>query len=171
MSDWTTVSRREKVRPARGGGGQGGSGAGGNGANQWSEGSVRGGGRGGVGTGAGGGAGGGARPRTRLRPSDTRPNIYIRPNTVVMECGEFSVLPPDEEVVDFIYEQVLTEADNKALFQQVESLFADKNARKYLIRIAGSWMSHRIPLRVMIITGFSMEKPRTITSLFFSSFQ
>ena len=83
------MTRRGKVRPARGAG----SGVGGSGANQGPDGGARG--------GRGGGASGGARPRTKLQPSDTRPNIYTRPNTVVLEYQEFSVLPPDEEVVDF----------------------------------------------------------------------
>ena len=88
------MTRRGKVRPARGGGGAG-SGVGGSGANQGPDGGARG------GRGGGGGASGGARPRTKLQRSDTRPNIYTQPNEVVLEYQEFSVLPPDEEVVDF----------------------------------------------------------------------
>ena len=80
------MTRRGKVRPARGGGAAG-SGVGGSGANQGPDGGAR-----------GGGASGGARPRTKLQPSDTRPN------TEVLEYQDFSVLPPDKEVVDFIYE-------------------------------------------------------------------
>lgn len=85
------MTRRGKIRPARGGG-VAGSGVGGSGANQGPDGGARGGG------GGGGGASGGARPRTKLQPSDTRPN------TEVLEYQDFSVLPPDKEVVDFIYE-------------------------------------------------------------------
>jgi hypothetical protein len=50
------------------------------------------------------------------------------PNTVVMECQEFSVLPPVMELVLFIVENVLREQENKDLFQQIESLFSDENA-------------------------------------------
>jgi hypothetical protein len=59
------------------------------------------------------------------------------PNTVVMECQEFSVLLPEEELVPFIVENVLREQENKDkdLFQQLESLFSDENARKYLLRM------------------------------------
>ena len=65
------MTRRGKVRPARGGGGAG-SGVGGSGANQGPDGGAR-----------GGGASGGARPRTKLQPSDTRPIIYTRLSKII----------------------------------------------------------------------------------------
>ena len=105
MADWMTVSRKGKVRPPRGGGHR---------VDQ----------RAGAGVGgADGNAGGATRPRTKLCPSDLKVNICDRPNTVVLDCHEFSVLPPDEELVHFIYEQVLKEEEDKEIFQQVESLF------------------------------------------------
>ena len=90
-----------------------------------------------AGVGGGGGGGGGPRGprRTRLQQSDTKANIYDRPNTVVIECQEFATLPPDEEVVKFIYEEVLSDQENKDLLPLVESLFSDENARKILIRM------------------------------------
>ena len=132
MNTWATVTRKGRARPARGGGGGGFGGlgqadprAGGSGV-----------GVGAVGGGGGGGNGGGApRPRTKLKPSDTKANIYDRPNTVVMECQEFSILPPEEELVDFLHENVLPE-DDKSLFTKVMSLFSDESARKYLV-----WMT------------------------------
>ena len=35
----------------------------------------------------------------------------------------------------FIYEQVLREVENKDIFQQVESLFSDEDARRFLIKM------------------------------------
>ena len=61
--------------------------------------------------------------------------MYDRPNTVVIECQEFSILPPVEELAPFIVENVLKEPENKNLFQQIASVFSDENARKYLIKM------------------------------------
>ena len=58
-------------------------------------------------------------------------------NTVVMECQEFSVLLPEEELVPFIVENVLREQENKDLLQQIESLFSDENAS--FLRRRTSW--------------------------------
>ena len=132
MSAWQPVTRKGKARPVSGGGGGGlgladlRAGVGG----------AAGAGVGGVGGGGGGGGGGPRGPRrTRLQQSDTKANIYDRPNTVVIECQEFATLPPDEEVVKFIYEEVLSDQENKDLLPLVESLFSDENARKILIRM------------------------------------
>ena len=51
-----------------------------------------------------------------------------------MECQEFSILPPEEELVDFLHENVLP-GEDKSLFAKVLSLFSDESARKYLIRM------------------------------------
>ena len=159
METWTEV-RRGKVRPARGAvavAGAGGPGGGGGGDHV-------------------GGGRGAPRNRTRLQPSDTKANIYDRPNTVVMECEEFSVLPPVGELVPFIVENVLKEPLDKELFTKVESLFADENARKYLLRMKDepsteklaellapgvSWPGYRNEEkgRDVIVRGYSMEKP------------
>ena len=151
MDDWHVV-RRGKARPPRGG--------------------------------AVGGAGGDAAPRadagsgrtrTKIRPSDTKTNIYARPNTVVMDGQEFSILPADEELAEFIHNHVLP-PDEKALFQDIQSLFTDENARKYLVRMktaestlklaelmdAGvSWPGYRNEGmgRDVIVKGYSMENP------------
>ena len=88
-------------------------------------------------TGGADGRGGGPgvpRPRTKLKNSDTKANIYDRPNTVVIECQEFSILPPEEELADFLHENLLPEGD-KALFAKIVSLFSDESARKYLVRM------------------------------------
>ena len=158
METWTEVLRG-KVRPARG--------------------AVPGAGRpGGVGGGGDhvGGGRGAPRNRTRLQPSDTKANIYDRPNTVVMECEEFSVLPPVGELVPFIVEHVLKEPVDKELFTKVESLFADENARKYLLRMKDepsteklaellstgvAWPGYRNEEkgRDVVVRGYSMEKP------------
>ena len=53
---------------------------------------------------------------------------------MVVECQEFSILPPEEELVDFLYENVLSDGD-KTLFTKVLSLFSDESARKYLVRM------------------------------------
>ena len=124
MEPWTDV-RRGKVRPARAGAGAGIPGAGGGGQGQG----------GGGGGGHGGGGRGAPRNRTKLRPSDTRANICDRPNTVVMECEEFSVLPAIGELVPFIVENVLREPQDKELFTKMESLFPEENSRKYLLRM------------------------------------
>ena len=60
--------------------------------------------------------------------------ISVRLYSVVVECQEFSILPPEEELVDFLHENVLPEED-KALFTKVLSLFSDESSRKYLIRM------------------------------------
>ena len=166
MSTWVPVARKGKARPARGG-------VGGLGLADLRAG-VGGGGAGGGG--AGGGGGGGAPRRTRLPQSDTKANIYDRPNTVVMECQEFVTLPPDEEVVKFIFDQVLSAQDNKDLFPLVESLFSDENARKILVRMKGDQSTERLAEllapgvawpgyrneekdRDVMVFGYSMEKP------------
>jgi hypothetical protein len=100
------------------------------------------------------------------------------PNTVVMECQEFSVLLPEEELVPFIVENVLREHENKDkdLFQQLESLFSDENARKYLLRMKTEesaeklsellapgviWPGYRNEEKGtdVMINGYSMQKP------------
>ena len=63
----------------------------------------------------------------KLHSSDTKANVYDRPNTVVIECQEFSILPPVEELAPFIVENVLKEPENKNLFQQIASVFSDEN--------------------------------------------
>ena len=161
MNAWQPVTRKGKARPARGGGGLGLA-------------DLRAG-VGGAGGGAGGGGGGGPR-RTRLQQSDTKANIYDRPNTVVMECQEFATLPPDEEVVKFIYGEVLSAQENKDLLPLVESLFPDENGRKILIRMnceqsterlaellgpGVAWPGYRNEEkdRDVMVFGYSMEKP------------
>ena len=92
-----------------------------------------------------------------------------------MECQEFSILPPEEELVDFLHENVLPE-DDKSLFTKVMSLFSDESARKYLVRmtdeesttqlaeiLAGgvSWPGYRNEekKRDVMVTGYSMQNP------------
>jgi hypothetical protein len=163
------VARKGKARPARGGVGLG--------LADLRAGVGGGSGAGAAGGGAGGGGGGGGAPRrTRLPQSDTKANIYDRPNTVVMECQEFATLPPDEEVVKFIFEQVLSAQENKDLFPLVESLFSDENARKILVRMKCDQSTERLAEllapgvawpgykneekdRDVMVFGYSMEKP------------
>ena len=131
-------------------------------------------GRGGGGGGAGGGGVGRGAPRHR--GSDTKANVYDRPNTVVMECQEFSVLPPVEELAPFIVENVLKEPENKDLFQQIGSVFSDENARKYLIRMRTQESTEKLSEllaagvtwpgypnaekgRDVMVTGYSMQNP------------
>ena len=93
-----------------------------------------------------------------------------------MDCQEFSVLPPDEELVHFIYEQVLREVENKDIFQQVESLNSDEDARRFLIKMNSEestekladlletgviWPGYRNEEkgRYVIVHGYSMSKP------------
>ena len=161
---WNTV-RRGRVRGAAQGPGPGGAGAGPSG-----------------GLGAGPAVGprgphhGGGRPRTQLRPSDTRANVNVRTNTVVMECQEFYTLPEEHEAALFLYEQVCKEDESKVIFKEVKSLFCDKNARRYLVKMntpestAGlaelladgvSWPQYMNDAagRAVIVKGYSMEKP------------
>ena len=108
--------------------------------------------------------------------SDTKANVYDRPNTVVMECQEFSVLPPVEELAPFIVENVLKEPENKDLFQQFGSVFSDENARKYLIRMRTKESTEKLSEllsagvtwpgypnvekgRDVMVTGYSMQNP------------
>jgi hypothetical protein len=93
-----------------------------------------------------------------------------------MECQEFVILPPDEEVAQFIFEEVLKEQENKELFKQVESLYSDESARKFLVRMSSdesagrladllvpgvTWPGYRNEEknRDVIVHGYSMEKP------------
>ena len=103
MSAWEPVTRKGKARPARGGGGLG--------LADLRAAGVRDGRGGGGAAVSGGGGGGRGAPRqcSKLALSDTKPNIYDRPNTVVIDSHEFSVLPPIEELVPFIFENVLRE--------------------------------------------------------------
>ena len=108
--------------------------------------------------------------------SDTKANVYDRPNTVVMECQEFSVLPPVEELAPFIVENVLKAPENKDLFQQFGSVFSDENARKYLTRMRTQESTEKLSEllaagvtwpgypnaekgRDVMVTGYSMQNP------------
>ena len=92
-----------------------------------------------------------------------------------MECQEFSILPPEEELVDFLHENVLP-GEDKSLFAKVLSLFSDESARKYLIRMIDepsttelaeilargvSWPGYKNEekKRDVIVTGYSMQNP------------
>jgi hypothetical protein len=171
MNNWTVVGKG-RVRPPRGAPGAAGPGG-------QAQGDGRGGGGGGGAAAAAGGGGGGRgapRPRTKLPSSDTKPNIYDRPNTVVIDGHEFSVLPPIEELVPFIVGNVLREEANKEILQNIVSLFCDENTRKYLLRMKDEksteklaellapgvpWPGYRNEEknRDVIIHGYSMEKP------------
>ena len=102
--------------------------------------------------------------------------MNVRPNTVVLECQEFSVLPQEYELALFLYEQVLKEEDKKRIFKEVKALFCDKNARRYLVKMntqestgelgelladGVSWPGYRNEAagRDVIVKGYSMEKP------------
>ena len=102
--------------------------------------------------------------------------MNVRPNTVVLECNEFSVLPEESEMAMFLYYEVLKEEENKKIFKEVQALFCDKNARRYLVKLnspecAGelgellaegvSWPGYRNEAagRDVIVKGYSMEKP------------
>ena len=93
-----------------------------------------------------------------------------------MECQEFATLPPDEEVVKFIYGEVLSAQENKDLLPLVESLFCDENARKILVRMKCEQSTERLAEllgpgvawpgyrneerdRDVMVFGYSMEKP------------
>jgi hypothetical protein len=162
MSNWTEVNKRGRVRPARGGP----PGAGGQGQGDQSGGAAPVPGRG----------GGAPRQRGKLPSSDTKANVYDRPNTVVIECQEFSILPPVEELAPFIVENVLKEPENKNLFQQIASVFSDENARKYLIKMRTEESTGKMADllaagviwpgypnvekgRDVMITGYSMQNP------------
>ena len=166
MSTWEPVTRKGKARPARGGGGGLG----------LADLRAVGDGRGGAGGPGGGGGRGIPRPRTKFTSSDTKPNIYDRPNTVVIDGHEFSVLPPIQELVPFMIEHVLREEGDKEIFKNIVSLFCDENTRKYLLRMKDeenteklaellapgvSWPGYKNEekKRDVIIHGFSMEKP------------
>jgi hypothetical protein len=103
--------------------------------------------------------------------------VNVRPNTVVLECQEFSVLPQEYELAMFLYEQVLKkEEDKKGIFKEIKALFCDKNARRYLVKMntqestgelgdlladGVSWPGYRNEAagRDVIVKGYSMEKP------------
>ena len=53
----------------------------------------------------------------------------------MLDCREFSVLPPVEELAPFIYERVLLEQENKVFFQKIDNLFPDEDGRKYLLQM------------------------------------
>ena len=119
MSTWESVTRKGRARPPRGGGlGLGDL--------------QRAGGSGGAVGGAGGNGGGAPHTRTKLKPSDTRANIYDRPNIVVMDGQEFSILPTEDKLLDFLHDIVMPED----LFDNhLASLFSDKSRRNFLIRM------------------------------------
>ena len=164
---WNTVQRGRVRGPKTGAGGPPTGGPGGAGA--------------GAGPGerlhhGGGGGGGRGRARTQFRQRDARANVYERPNTVVIECQEFIVLPQEHELTVFLYEQVLKEHENKKVFTEIQTLFCDKNARRYLIRMKTpestvelaellcegvSWPGYpnEAEGRDVIVKGYSMEKP------------
>ena len=52
--------------------------------------------------------------------SDTKPNIYDSPNTVVIDGNQLTVLPKIQELVPFIEEYVLREQENKGIFEQIQ---------------------------------------------------
>ena len=93
-----------------------------------------------------------------------------------MECQEFSVLPPVEELGQFILEEVLSEEENKGLLQQIESLFPDEKSRKYLLQMKDDESTEKLAEllapgviwpgypneekgRDVMVTGYSMQKP------------
>jgi hypothetical protein len=95
---------------------------------------------------------------------------------VVLDCHEFSVLPPVEEFATFYYELVLKEPEDKVLFSEMENLYPDEDGRKYLLQMkseesteklaellspgvtwTGYWNAEKN--RDVIVHGFSMQKP------------
>ena len=164
--EWFVAGRRGKVRgPPGGHQGQGGA-VGGAGASAG----------GGVGGGAGGGAGGGGfRPRTKLRSSETKANFEDIPNTVVLECREFLVLPPESVLVEFLYETVLPDG-KKDLIKEVVATLTLEQQRKFLVKMSSpesmddmatllsggvAWPGFRNEAegRDVIVRGYSMQKP------------
>ena len=117
----------------------------------------------------------GGRPRTQLKPRDTRANVNTRPNTVVIECQVFDVLPPEHELALFLYNHVLTEEANKDIFKEVQTVFCDKNARRYLLKMSNpvstgelgnllsegvAWPEYKNETgQDVIVKGYSMDKP------------
>ena len=94
----------------------------------------------------------------------------------MLDCREFSVLPPVEELAPFIYERVLLEQENKVFFQKIDNLFPDEDGRKYLLQMKDeesteklaellapgiTWPGYRNEEkgRDVIIHGFSMQNP------------
>ena len=94
----------------------------------------------------------------------------------MFDCHEFSVLPPVDELANFFYYVVLSEQEDKVLFSQMENLWPDKEARKYVLQMRteesmeklselmdpgvvwpGYWNAEAG--RDVLIHGFSMEKP------------
>lgn len=76
----------------------------------------------------------------------------------------------------FLYEQVLKEQNKKRIFKEIQALFCDKNARRYLVKMntqesteelgelladGVSWPGYRNEGagRDVIVKGYSMEKP------------
>ena len=95
---------------------------------------------------------------------------------MVLDCHEFSVLPPVEEFATFYYELVLKEPEDKVLFSEMENLYPDEDGRKYLLQMkseesteklaellspgvtwTGYWNAEKN--RDVIVHGFSMQKP------------
>lgn len=108
--------------------------------------------------------------------SDTKANVYDRPNTVVMECQEFSVLPSVKELSPFIMQKVLAGPGNEEIFQHIGSVFADEDARNYLIKMRTQESHEKLAEllsagviwpgypnvekgRDVMITGYSMQNP------------
>ena len=94
----------------------------------------------------------------------------------MLECQEFSVLPPVEELALFILEKVLSEQEDKGLLQQIESLFPDEKSRKYLLQMKNDESTDKLAEllapgvtwpgypnaekgRDVMVHGYSMQKP------------
>ena len=121
-------------------------------------------------------AGGGVRPRTKLRPVESRAKLHERPDTVVIDCHEFFLLPPPEELAQFVLESVLSNEADKELFKEIKSVYADENKRQFLLQMGTNqsmnaianlltagveWPGYKNEAtgRDVIIHGYSMENP------------
>ena len=113
---------------------------------------------------------------TRSRSTETGVKLIERPNIVVLDCKEFSVLCPGEELAQFLFKVVLAEEENRHLFREIKSVYPDDKKKQYLLEMSTEqsmnemvkllsdgvkWVGYRNEEanRDIIVTGYSMENP------------
>ena len=69
------------------------------------------------------------RNRTKLKSSETKARLNERPNTVVIDGYEFSVLPSPTELAQFMFDCVFRTNTDKELLTKIRGVFVDENKR------------------------------------------
>ena len=111
-----------------------------------------------------------------MKPSETKARLNERPNTVVIDGYEFSVLPSPTELAQFMFDCVFRTNTDKELLTKIRGVFVDENKRQYLIKMETqdsmtaladllatgvTWPGYRNDSadRDVIVRGYSMEHP------------